>query len=108
MKMLKTLLSTAGAAVLGAVFATGAMAQTEITFGHVGGPTSLFNVSAEHFAELANERLPDEYEVVVYHSSQLGNDSELLQKLRLGTVHLALPSTVMSSVADEFGLVELP
>jgi TRAP-type transport system periplasmic protein len=84
------------------------MAQTEITFGHVGGPTSLFNVSAEHFAEIANERLPDEYEVVVYHSSQLGNDSELLQKLRLGTVHLALPSTIMSSVADEFGLFELP
>jgi tripartite ATP-independent transporter DctP family solute receptor len=108
MKMLKTMITTAGAAVLGAIFATGALAQTEITFGHVGGPTSLFNVSAEHFAELANERLPDEYEVVVYHSSQLGNDTELLQKLRLGTVHFALPSTVMSSVADEFGLFELP
>jgi tripartite ATP-independent transporter DctP family solute receptor len=31
-----------------------------------------------------------------------------MQKLRLGTVHIALPSTVMSSVADEFGLFELP
>jgi len=46
--------------------------------------------------------------VVVYGASQLGNDQELLQKLRLGTVDFALPSTVMSSVADEFGLFELP
>jgi TRAP-type transport system periplasmic protein len=101
-------LRTFGAALAAAIFASPVYAQTEITFGHVGGPESLFQVSAAHFAELANERLPDEYEVVVYHSSQLGNDSELLQKLRLGTVHLALPSTIMSSVSDEFGLFELP
>lgn len=85
-----------------------AQAQTEIRFGHVGGPSSLFQVSAARFAELANERLGDDYEVVVYHSSQLGSDSELLQRLRLGTVDLALPSTIMSSVSDEFGLFELP
>ena len=80
----------------------------EITFGHVGGPGSLFADSAELFAELANERLPASFEVVVYGSSQLGNDQELLQRLRLGTVDFALPSTIMSSVADEFGLFELP
>lgn len=80
----------------------------EITFGHVGGPGSLFADSAELFAELANERLPAPFEVVVYGSSQLGNDQELLQRLRLGTVDFALPSTIMSSVADEFGLFELP
>ncbi|MFO8045653.1 MAG: TRAP transporter substrate-binding protein [Halomonas sp.] len=80
----------------------------EITFGHVGGPDSLFTDSANHFAELANERLPAPYEVVTFGSSQLGTDSELLQRMRLGTVDLALPSTIMSSVADEFGLFELP
>ncbi len=80
----------------------------EITFGHVGGPDSLFTDSANHFAELANERLPEPYEVVVFGSSQLGTDSELLQRMRLGTVDFALPSTIMSSVADEFGLFELP
>jgi TRAP-type transport system periplasmic protein len=109
MTMLRNLKAGAGAALLAAGFATsGALAQTEITFGHVGGPDSLFQLSAAHFAEVANERLGDDYEVVVYHSSQLGNDQELLQKLRLGTVHFALPSTIMSSVADEFGLFEMP
>ncbi|OJA05463.1 TRAP transporter substrate-binding protein [Halomonas sp. QHL1] len=80
----------------------------EITLGHVGGPDSLFTDSANYFAELVNERLPEPYEVVSFGSSQLGTDSELLQRLRLGTVDLALPSTIMSSVADEFGLFELP
>ena len=31
-----------------------------------------------------------------------------MQKLKLGTVHLALPSSIMSSVADEFGLFDMP
>jgi TRAP-type transport system periplasmic protein len=96
-------------ALLALAFGTGpALAQTELRFGHVGGPTSLFEISAQHFAKIANERLGGKYKVVVYHSSQLGNDTELLQRLRLGTVDFALPSTIMSSVADEFGMFELP
>ncbi len=101
-------LKTSVVAVAATLMASPLYAQTEITFGHVGGPDSLFQVSASHFAEVANERLPDEYEVVVYHSSQLGNDEEMLQRLRLGTLHFSLPSTIMSSVADEFGLFEMP
>ena len=45
---------------------------------------------------------------MVYGSSQLGSDGELLKKLKLGTVDLALPSTVMTSVAPEFGVFEMP
>ena len=46
--------------------------------------------------------------VVVFGSSQLGGDASLLQKLKLGTVDMALPSTIMSSVVAEFGLFEMP
>jgi TRAP-type transport system periplasmic protein len=67
-----------GVATALALFAGPAAAQTELKFGHVGGPSSLFHVSAEHFAKIANERLGGKYKVVVYHSSQLGNDTELL------------------------------
>jgi len=45
---------------------------------------------------------------VVFGSSQLGGDKEMLQKLKLGTLDFALPSTVMSSEADLFGLFEMP
>jgi tripartite ATP-independent transporter DctP family solute receptor len=87
---------------------TQAAAQMEIKFGHVGAPGSLFALSAEEFAKRANAKLGNKAKVVVYGSSQLGSDSELLKKLKLGTVDLALPSTVMTSVAPEFGVFEMP
>lgn len=80
----------------------------QLKFGHVGAPGSLFAMSAEEFARRANERLGDRARVVVFGSSQLGGDETLLQKLKLGTVDFALPSTIMSSTIDEFGLFEMP
>lgn len=97
-----------GAALVAAAFCTGAQAQTEIKFGHVGEPGSLFAASAEEFAKRANAKLGGKAKVVVFGSSQLGGDKELLQKLKLGTVDIALPSTVMSSEADLFGVFEMP
>jgi tripartite ATP-independent transporter DctP family solute receptor len=96
------------ASVITAAAAGPALAQMEIKFGHVGEPGSLFAASAEEFARRANARLGDKAKVVVYGSSQLGGDKELLQKLKLGTVDMALPSTVMSSEADLFGVFEMP
>jgi len=93
---------------LALAFAGTALAQTEIKFGHVGEPGSLFAASAEEFAKRANAKLGGKAKVVVYGSSQLGGDKELLQKLKLGTVEMALPSTVMTSEADLFGVFEMP
>ena len=85
-----------------------ALAQTELKFGHVGEPGSLFAKSADEFAKRANDKLGGKVKVVVFGSSQLGGDKELLQKLKLGTVDFALPSTVMSSESDLFGIFEMP
>lgn len=86
----------------------GSGGPVQLKFGHVGAPGSLFALSAEHFASVANERLGDRAEIVVFGSSQLGGDELLLQKLRLGTVDLALPSSIMSSFVAEFGLFDMP
>lgn len=80
----------------------------EIKFGHVGAPGSLFDVCTKEFAKRANAKLGDKATVQAFGSSQLGNDRELLRKLKLGTVTFALPSTVLSSVVDVFGLFEMP
>ncbi|HSO08263.1 MAG TPA: TRAP transporter substrate-binding protein [Pelomicrobium sp.] len=98
----------ASLALSAAAVTTSAGAATELKFGHVGEPGSLFAASATEFANRANAKLGDKYKVVVYGSSQLGSDKELLQKLKLGTVDFALPSTVMSSEVDSFGLFEMP
>ena len=85
-----------------------ALAQIELKLGHVGEPGSLFDLSATEFAKRANAKLAGKATVVVFGSSQLGGDKEMLQKLKLGTLDMALPSTVMSSEADLFGLFEMP
>ena len=85
-----------------------AVAQLEVKLGHVGEPGSLFQKSADEFAQRANAKLGDKAKVVTYGSSQLGGDSELIQKLKLGTIDMALPSTVMSSQVDLFGVFEMP
>jgi tripartite ATP-independent transporter DctP family solute receptor len=105
MSLAKALLTFVAATVLSAATAS---AQTEIKFGHVGAPGSLFAQSAELYAQRVNAKLGSKAKVVVYGSSQLGSDGELLKKLKLGTVDLALPSTVMTSVAPEFGVFEMP
>ncbi len=93
-----------------AVFAVGpaAAAQLELKFGHVGKPGSLFEISVNEFATRVNAKLGDRAKVVTFGSSQLGKDKELLKKLKLGTVDFALPSSVMASVTDEFGLFDMP
>ena len=89
--------------------APAALAQgLEIKIGHVGEPGSLFEISANEFAKRANAKLGAKAKVAVFGSSQLGGDKEQMQKLLLGTLELAVPSTVMTSVVDQFGVFEMP
>ena len=108
----RTFNKTVTAALLGAASVlTAGQASAEkiiLKFGHVGNPGSLFEASVNEFVKNANARLGDRAEVQAFGSSQLGKDNELLQKLKLGQVTFALPSSVMSSVADEFGVFEMP
>ena len=98
----------AAVAAAAALACGSAAAQMEIKLGHVGEPGSLFQQSADEFAKRANAKLGGKAKVVAYGSSQLGGDKEMIQKLKLGTIDMAIPSTVMSSEVDLFGLFELP
>ncbi|MEY3381834.1 MAG: hypothetical protein RL468_2432 [Pseudomonadota bacterium] len=103
--------AVAAAALLGAtglLASTGVWAQIEIKLGHVGEPGSIFQKSSEEFARRANAKLGNKAKVVVYGSSQLGGDKEMIQKLKLGTIDMAVPSTVMSSEVDLIGMFEMP
>ncbi|HSD60561.1 MAG TPA: TRAP transporter substrate-binding protein [Burkholderiales bacterium] len=106
--MKRKLLLTALTILAGGLAAPAWGQQIELKLGHVGETGSLFAQSAEEFAKQANAKLAGKAKVVVFGSSQLGGDKELLQKLKLGTVEMALPSTVMSSEVDAFGVFEMP
>jgi len=96
------------ACALALVSCGGPAGPLEVRLGHVGAPGSLFAVSAEEFARRANERLRDRARVVVFGSSQLGGDELMLQKLKLGSLELALPSSILSSRVAAFGLFDMP
>ncbi len=105
MKIIAKLMAVTTAVSLG----SGAFAaDMTLKFGHVGNPGSLFEASVNNFAECVNGSMGGKVEVQTFGSSQLGNDKELLQKLKLGQVDFALPSSVMSSVSDIFGIFEMP
>ncbi|MEL6478741.1 MAG: TRAP transporter substrate-binding protein [Pseudomonadota bacterium] len=105
MKLTKML---AGAAAIAALTGAAASAETVLKFGHVGAPGSLFEASVNQYAACANEKLAGKVDVQTFGSSQLGKDKELLQKLKLGQITFSLPSSVMSSVDDTFGVFEMP
>jgi TRAP-type transport system periplasmic protein len=100
-------LAAAACTILALGSAAPAFAQVEIKLGHVGEPGSLFQKSADEYAKRANAALGGKAKVVVFGSSQLGGDSEMIQKLKLGTLDMALPSTVMSSQVDLVGVFEM-
>ncbi len=103
---IRTILAATTATAL--LAGSAAAAEMTLRFGHVGEPGSLFETSANAFAECVNGAMGDTVEVQTFGSSQLGKDQELLQKLKLGQVHFSLPSSVMSSVDDTFGVFEMP
>ena len=85
-----------------------ALAQEEIIFGISAKPGSLQQQTAAEFTRLANERLGDKATVKLFDSQQLGKDKEMMQKLKLGSVHITLPSSIMSSIAGEYGVFDMP
>ena len=85
-----------------------ALAQEEIIFGISATPNSLQGQTAHEFARRANEKLGDQAEVKVFDSSQLGKDKDMLQKLKIGTMHMTLPSSIMPEIAPEYAIFDLP
>ena len=87
-----------------------APAQQPITIrlGHVGFPGSLFAVASDEFARRANAELKGKVDVKVFHSSQLGSDEQMMRGVKVGAPEMFLPSTVMSTADEKFGVFEMP
>ena len=95
-------------AVLLASTAAGAQDQIEIRFGTTNPPGGMQYLSGDEWVKRVNEKAGDLVQADIYGSSQLGDDTEMLQKVRLGTLEVSQPSTIMSTVLPEFGLFDMP
>ena len=107
MKHTRTRLTAGILACTVSALALPAMAETYIVA--VGAASnSLQGRSAAKFAEDMQAELGDAHTVEFYADGQLGDEKELMQKLRLGTVQFTLISSIMTNVAPEFALFDMP
>lgn len=84
-------------------------AQTiTLRLGHVGFPGSLFAITTDEYAKRANAALAGKVEIKVFHSSQLGSDEQMMRGIKVGAPEMFLPSTVMSTAEQKFGVFEMP
>jgi len=96
-------------AVLG-LWSAATVAQQPVTIrlGHVGFPGSLFDISGQKFAADVNQALKGKVDVKVFHSSQLGSDEQMIKGIRVSAPEMQIPSTVMSTVDQRYGVFEMP
>jgi tripartite ATP-independent transporter DctP family solute receptor len=79
-----------------------------LRLGHVGFPGSLFAITTDEYAKRANAALQGKVEIKVFHSSQLGSDEQMMRGIKVGAPEMFLPSTVMSTAEQKFGVFEMP
>ena len=79
-----------------------------LRLGHVGFPGSLFAITTDEYAKRANSALQGKVEIKVFHSSQLGSDEQMMRGIKVGAPEMFLPSTVMSTAEQKFGVFEMP
>lgn len=106
--MRKMLISTTVASL---AFAAPHALAKELIFAIGAAQGSLQYKTAEKFANNANAALKSagsDYSISLFGDGQLGKDKELMQKLKLGTVHLSQPSSIMAKVTPQFALFDMP
>ena len=76
-------------------------AQAAITMklGVVTKPGSAQNIVAEKFKELIELKSQGELQVKIFHSASIGNETEILQQIQLGTIQLGI---ITSGPFDSF------
>lgn len=108
MKLSKT---TLGALLASAAMATTAAAECEVTLRssdtHPDGYPTV--AAVEHMGELLNERSGGRICVEVFHSSQLGEEKDVIEQVQFGVIDMARVSMgPFNSVVEETQVVSLP
>ncbi|MDO4429761.1 MAG: TRAP transporter substrate-binding protein [Lonepinella koalarum] len=101
-----TVISTA--LLLSAAFSVQAKDLVVSTTASLG---SLQYDTTEHFVKVANEKLSAaklDYQLKFFGSGQLGTDKDTQQKLKLGTIDIALLSSTLATNIPQMAIFELP
>jgi tripartite ATP-independent transporter DctP family solute receptor len=72
------------------LFSGSSFAATKIKLGVVTKPGSAQNIAAQKFKELIELRSKGAFEVKIYHSASLGNETEILQQVQMNTIQMGV------------------
>lgn len=97
-------------AALSLIGATNAVAaEVRLKLGHVAQPSHPFHTGALKMAELAKQYSNGEIVIDVFPASQIGNERDLIEGARLGTVDMLLTSTApVMGFEKRFGVLDMP
>jgi len=101
-------LTSVAVIALGMSWEAAAAEPMEIIFAISSPNGSMGQLTGERFTKLANEKLAGKAKVVFYHSHQLGPDKDLMQKLKLGTIHMTHMASVMPNYVKEAAIFDMP
>ena len=85
---MKKLTTLAAAALALAMTGAGALAETTLQLGTTVNEQDSFQVAAEKFAELVEERTNGEYKIEIYPNGTLGGESDMLDSMSTGMLDM--------------------
>ena len=85
-----------------------AQSKTVIKFAHHAPVTFPYQDGAMKFKEVAEKLSGGKLEVQVFGGAQLGGERDLLEGIRLGTIHMAVGAGGLANFAPSYNVVQLP
>jgi tripartite ATP-independent transporter DctP family solute receptor len=90
-------------------YAATAPGVTVLKFAHVNGPDHPYQITATKFAQLISERTNGKVIVETFHSGQLGNERELIEQCKLGSVDFVVTASApWGNFMPELMVFDLP
>ena len=86
-----------------------AMAETTLKLGTTVNEQDSFQVAAEKFAELVNERTGGEYVIEIYPNGTLGGEAEMLDDMSMGLLDMGIiTSGPFVNFSQMMGVLDMP
>jgi tripartite ATP-independent transporter DctP family solute receptor len=89
---------------------TGETSAEKITLkiAHVVDPTHHYQIGAEYFKKLVEEKTQGRVEVQIFPSSQLGNERAILEGMKMGSIEMGvITSGALSGFVPEYAVLDL-